>query len=83
MRRAAGHRYLSRMSDPSPGRSRGHCLDDNELFDLAGGRLKETDLVLFEAHLDRCPACRRVVAAVARREARPPLVFDAQLLCGR
>ncbi|MDP1827790.1 MAG: hypothetical protein Q8L48_31240 [Archangium sp.] len=58
------------MSDPSPGRSRGHCLDDNELFDLAGGRLKETDLVLFEAHLDRCPACRRVVAAVARREAR-------------
>lgn len=62
-------------------RQRPACLDDHQLFEFAGGRLDEAERSKLELHLDACPTCRHVLAAVARRE-RPRLELDPALLGG-
>ncbi len=47
------------------------CLDENLALALASGAPVARRAEL-EAHLDACPACRRLVAEVARGASRPP-----------
>lgn len=42
------------------------CLDDNDLLAFFGGRLSAERTAAVQAHVDRCNACRELVAEVAR-----------------
>ena len=45
------------------------CLDDQAIVDLLEGRATEAERALIEAHVDGCPSCRSLVAAMARGKA--------------
>jgi len=60
-RRATG----KRRARPPGGGSIG-CLPESVLAKLAEGRLADADATDAEAHLDACPACRRVLAELVR-----------------
>ncbi len=44
------------------------CLDDQAIVDLIEGRTTEADRAVIEEHIDACPTCRALVAAMARGE---------------
>ncbi|MFZ5442106.1 MAG: zf-HC2 domain-containing protein [Myxococcota bacterium] len=47
-----------------------NCVDENLLLELMEGSAPETAKRELEAHLDLCPRCRRLVAAVMRDDER-------------
>lgn len=56
------------------------CPDDNHLIRLAHGGVSGADLVSLEAHLDGCPDCRTLVAAVAGGSAQADPRAPVQVL---
>ncbi|MDP1826528.1 MAG: protein kinase [Archangium sp.] len=56
------------------------CPDDNHLIRLAHGGVSGDDLVKLEAHLDGCPDCRTLVAAVAGGSAKADPRAPVQVL---
>lgn len=54
------------------------CLDDQAIVDLLEGRVTEAERALIEAHVDECPSCRGLVAAMARGKASAMAGAEAQ-----
>src|SRR5260221_12313859 len=52
-----------------PPRTRSQCADENAVVDFLQGRMTAAACDALEAHVDRCPACRRVLSAMAQADA--------------
>ncbi|HEX4382618.1 MAG TPA: serine/threonine-protein kinase [Myxococcales bacterium] len=56
------------------------CLTDEQVTDLADGRMEPARALEAQNHLDGCPACRRLVAAVADSGSQATQPADTQPL---
>lgn len=67
-----------------------HCLSDDEVVEIGQGQASRALLVRIDSHLDQCPSCRELVAAVlqAQQEGQGPssqvtTFYKGSLLAGR